>query len=70
VWPKPEPALEPDRTSLERAENRCAAAVIKLERIRREEWKKLPKYRCTKLVASYPRRLNAIIAAKGDSTKY
>jgi hypothetical protein len=36
----------------------------------REEWKKLPKYRCAKLLALYPRRLEAVIAAKGASTKY
>jgi hypothetical protein len=30
----------------------------------------IPKYRCTKLVASYPRTLKAVIAAKGASTKY
>jgi hypothetical protein len=43
---------------------------IELERIRREEWEKLPKYRCAKLVASYPTRLKTVIAAKGASTKY
>jgi hypothetical protein len=31
---------------------------------------KLPKYSCAKLVASYPRRLEPVIAAKGASTKY
>ena len=36
--------------------------LTELERICREEWEKLHKYRCAKLVASYPRRL--------DSTKY
>ena len=30
----------------------------------------LPKSRCTKLVETYPRWLNAVIAAKGASTKY
>ena len=35
-----------------------------LERICREEWEKLPKYRCAKLLASYPRRLEAVISAK------
>jgi hypothetical protein len=30
----------------------------------------LPKYRCAKLVDIYPRRLKAVIAAKGASTKY
>ena len=40
-----------------------------LGRICREEWEKLPKYRCAKLVASYLRRLESVIAAKGASTK-
>ena len=44
--------------------------LTKLERICREEWEKLPKYRCAKLVASYPRRFVAVITAKGASTKY
>jgi hypothetical protein len=41
-----------------------------LERICGEEWEKLLKYRCAKLVASHPRRLASVIAAKGTSTKY
>ena len=41
-----------------------------LERICIEGWEKLPKYRCSKLVVSYPRRSYAAIAAKGASTKY
>jgi hypothetical protein len=36
----------------------------------REEWEKLPKYRCTMFVASYPRRFEAVISAKGASIKY
>jgi hypothetical protein len=44
--------------------------LTELERICGEEWEKLPKYRCVKLVASYPRRLEAVIAAKGASTQY
>jgi hypothetical protein len=44
--------------------------LIELERSCIEEWKKLPKYRCAKLVASYPRKLDAVITAKGASTKY
>ena len=43
--------------------------IAVLERICREEWKKLPKYRCAKFVALYPRMLKAVIAAKGASTK-
>jgi hypothetical protein len=44
--------------------------LTEFERICREEWETLPKYRRAMLVASYPRRLKAVIAAKGDSTKY
>ena len=42
--------------------------LTEFERICREEWEKLPKHRCAKLVASY-QRLKAVIAAKGASTK-
>ena len=65
--------LEPDQTSLERPENSCTPTLPiqpELERICREECKKFPKYRCAKLAASYPRRLEAKIAAKGASTEY
>ena len=44
--------------------------LTELERICREEWEKLPKYRCEKLAASYPRIIKAVIADKGASTKY
>jgi hypothetical protein len=53
------------------AVQRCSPSnLTELERICREEWKKLPKYRCAKFVASYPRRHKAVIVAKGASTKY
>jgi hypothetical protein len=38
-------------------QRRSPSNLTELERICRE-WKKLPKYRFAKLVASYPRRLN------------
>jgi hypothetical protein len=44
--------------------------LTELERICREEWEKLHKYSCAKLVASNPRRLEAVITAKGASTMY
>ena len=44
--------------------------LTELERICREEWEKLPKDSCAKLVESYPSRIEAVIAAKGASTKY
>ena len=51
-------------------QRRSTSNLTELERIFREKWEKLPKYRCAKLVASYPRRLKAAIAVKGASTKY
>ena len=47
-------------TQSEIAVQRCSPSnLTELERICREECEKLPKYRCAKLVASYPRRLKA-----------
>ncbi|KAF7656590.1 hypothetical protein LDENG_00038290 [Lucifuga dentata] len=40
---------------------------MELERICQEEWDKLPKSKCAKLVETYPRRLAAVIAAKRAS---
>ena len=40
------------------------------ERICREEWEKLPKYRCAKLAVPYPRTFKAVIAGKRSSTMY
>jgi hypothetical protein len=71
---QPEPGLEPDQTSHtrpEKAVQQCSPSnLTELERICREEWEKLPKYSCAKLVASYPRRLEAVTAAKVSLTKY
>ena len=44
--------------------------LTELGRICREEWQKIPKFGCAMLVASYPRRLEAVISAKSASTKY
>ena len=41
-----------------------------LEKFCLEEWAKIPMARCAKLTETYPKRLVAVIAAKGDSTKY
>ena len=61
-WPSQSPDLNPIE--------HLWRDLTELERICREEWEKLPKYRCAKLVVSYPRRLEAVVAAKGASTKY
>ncbi|KAG2465714.1 TCB2 transposase, partial [Polypterus senegalus] len=49
---------------------RFPSNLMELERCCKEEWAKLAKVRCAKLVASYLKRLEAVIAAKGASTKY
>jgi hypothetical protein len=41
-----------------------------LEQFCLEEWAKIPVSRCAKLIKTYPKRLTAVIAAKGGSTKY
>uniref|UniRef100_A0AAZ3SFU7 Tc1-like transposase DDE domain-containing protein n=1 Tax=Oncorhynchus tshawytscha TaxID=74940 RepID=A0AAZ3SFU7_ONCTS len=46
-------------------QRRSPSNLTELERICREEWEKHPKYRWAKLVAPYPRRLKAVITAKG-----
>jgi transposase len=73
-WPSQSPDLNPIEhlwRDLKIAVPRCSPShLTELERICREEWEKLLKYRCVKLVSSYPRRLEAVIAAKDASTKY
>ena len=49
---------------------RNTSILTELERKCTEEWEIFPKCRYAKLVTSYPRRLDAVVAAKGDSTKY
>ena len=61
----------PSQSKLKIAVQRCSPSnLTKLEKICREKWEKLHIYRCAKLVVSYPRRLKAVTAAKGASTKY
>ncbi|KAG2468331.1 TCB1 transposase, partial [Polypterus senegalus] len=49
---------------------RFPSNLMELERCCKEEWVKLAKDRCAKLVASYSKRLEAGIATKGALTKY
>ncbi|CDQ73994.1 unnamed protein product [Oncorhynchus mykiss] len=73
-WPSQSPDLNPIEhlwRDFKIAVQRCSPSKLTdLERICREKWEKLPNYRCAKIVASYPRRLKAVITAKGASTKY
>ncbi|KAG2460410.1 TC1A transposase, partial [Polypterus senegalus] len=73
-WPIQSPDLnliEHLWRDLKMAVHRCFPSnLMELERCCKEEWAKLAKDRCAKLVASYSKRLEAVIAAKGASTKY
>ena len=44
--------------------------LTELEQICKEEWEKIPKSRCAKLIQTYPRGLEAVITDKDASTKY
>jgi transposase len=72
-WPSQRPDLNPIKhlwRDLKIAvQRRSPSNLTEIERICRVEWEKLPKYRCAKFVASYPRILEAVIAANGASTK-
>ena len=67
-WPSQSPDLNPIlhlwRELKIAVQQRSPSNMTELERICREKWETLPQYRCAKLVASYPRRLKAVITAK------
>ncbi|KAG2459935.1 TCB1 transposase, partial [Polypterus senegalus] len=73
-WPSQSPDVNPIQhlwRDLKMAVHRRSPSnLMELERCCKEEWAKLAKDRCAKLVASYSKRLEAVIAAKGASTKY
>ncbi|KAG2471328.1 TCB1 transposase, partial [Polypterus senegalus] len=73
-WPSQSPDLNPIghlwRDLKMAVHRRFPSNRMELERCCKEEWAKLAKDRCAKLVASYSKRLEAVIAAKGASTKY
>ncbi|KAG2465666.1 TCB1 transposase, partial [Polypterus senegalus] len=72
------PSQSPDLNSIEHlwrdlkmaVHRRFPSNLMELERCCKGEWAKLAKDKCAKLVASYSKRLEAVIAAKGASTKY
>ena len=74
VWPSQSLDLNPIEQlwrDLKMSVQQCSPSnLTDLERNCREEWEKLPKYRCAKLVASFPRRLEVLITTKGASTMY
>ncbi len=73
-WPSQSPDLNPIKhlwRDLKMAvHQRLPSNLIELERICKEEWQRIPKSRCEKRVASFPKRLMAVLNQKGASTKY
>ncbi|KAG2457255.1 TC1A transposase, partial [Polypterus senegalus] len=73
-WPSQSPDLNPIEhlwRDLKMAVHQCLPSnLTELEKICKEEWQRIPKSRCEKLVASFPGRLVAVLAQKGASTKY
>ena len=73
-WPSQSPDLNPIENlwlDLKIAVHKREPSNLKeLEQFCLEEWAKIPVARCGKLIETYPKRLSAVIAAKGGSTKY
>ncbi len=73
-WPSQSPDLNPIehlwRDLKMAVHQRLPSNLTELERICKEEWQRIPKSRCEKLVASFPKRLMAVLYQKGASTKY
>ncbi len=73
-WPSQSPDLNPIehlwRDLKMAVHQRLPSNLTELERICKEEWQRIPKSRCEKLVASFQKRLVAVLNQKGASTKY
>uniref|UniRef100_A0A8C4TAD6 Tc1-like transposase DDE domain-containing protein n=1 Tax=Erpetoichthys calabaricus TaxID=27687 RepID=A0A8C4TAD6_ERPCA len=73
-WPSQSPDLNPIehlwRDLKMAVHRRFPSNLMELERCCKEEWAKLAKDRCAKLIASYRKRLIVVIAAKGGPTSY
>ena len=73
-WPSQSPDLNPIenvwRDLKIAVHRRSPTNLSELEQFSCEEWAKISPSYCAKLVETYPKRLIAVIAAKGASTKY
>ncbi|KAK3525999.1 hypothetical protein QTP70_011800 [Hemibagrus guttatus] len=73
-WPSQSPDLNPiemlwhDLKKVVHA--RKPSNVSELQQFCKDEWAKIPPQRCNRLIASYRKRLIAIVAAKGGPTSY
>uniref|UniRef100_A0AAR2K1L6 Paired domain-containing protein n=1 Tax=Pygocentrus nattereri TaxID=42514 RepID=A0AAR2K1L6_PYGNA len=73
-WPSQSPDLNPIEMlwyDLKKAVHaRKPSNVTELEQFCKDEWAKIPPERCKRLIASYRKRLVAVVAAKGGPTSY
>ncbi|KAK3522610.1 hypothetical protein QTP86_027195 [Hemibagrus guttatus] len=73
-WPSQSPDLNPiemlwhDLKKVVHA--RKPSNVAELQQFCKDEWAKIPPQRCNRLIASYQKRLIAVVAAKGGPTSY
>ncbi|KAK3536029.1 hypothetical protein QTP70_025510, partial [Hemibagrus guttatus] len=73
-WPSQSPDLNPiemlwhDLKKVVHARN--PSNVAELQQFCKDEWAKIPPQRCNRLIASYRKRLIAVVAAKGGPTGY
>ncbi len=73
-WPSQSPDLNPIEMlwhDLKKAVHaRKPSNVAELQQFCQDEWAKIPPQRCNRLIASYRKRLMAVVAAKGGPTSY
>uniref|UniRef100_A0A8C4XFK0 Tc1-like transposase DDE domain-containing protein n=1 Tax=Erpetoichthys calabaricus TaxID=27687 RepID=A0A8C4XFK0_ERPCA len=73
-WPSQSPDLNPIEMlwhDLKKAVHaRKPSNKAELQQFCKDEWAKIPPERCKRLIASYRKRLIAVIAAKGGPTSY
>ncbi len=73
-WPNQSPDLNPIemlRNDLKQSSHvRKLSNVAELKQFCKEEWAKVPPQRCERLIASYCKRLIAVVAANGGTTSY
>ncbi|KAK3509142.1 hypothetical protein QTP70_020254, partial [Hemibagrus guttatus] len=73
-WPSQSPDLNPiemlwhDLKKVVHAQK--PSNVAELQQFCKDEWAKIPPQRCNRLIASYGKRLIAVVAAKGGPTSY
>ena len=73
-WPSQSPDLSPIenmwRELKKRVRKRRPTNMTELYQICQEEWSKIPKDYCEKLIDGYPKRLAEVIKVNGNATKY